>query len=308
MKFKERLEGVHNYHTINAISSDEDGFFIKTADPIYEFQSVIQQFIKRFKIGKMLSKRKWGNKRIDQIQKRLYDMVLGTTTTAKDKPKSTLAVMKDLQKKTSDKDDKFSKNDFERVARTEIASTRAGFMLMTAKDAGYSMVKHETMNDAKVSKICKQHANKSYKVNYLLQNEQHRIPLHVNCFINSCTKITTRTGYKNIKDIKVGDEVLTHKNRFKKVTEIISGETKEYHKFIMNNNLLEVTGKHPIRILDAWKNVEDIKVGDNVKSNDKIVSDKLLRTYNFSVEDDESYIANGIVVHNCRCRYRIVRK
>ena len=23
--------------------------------------------------------------------------------------------------------------------------------------------------------------------------------------------------------------------------------------------------------------------------------------YNLSVEDDESYIANGIVVHNCRC-------
>ena len=25
--------------------------------------------------------------------------------------------------------------------------------------------------------------------------------------------------------------------------------------------------------------------------------------YNFSVENDESYIANGIVVHNCRCRF-----
>ena len=24
--------------------------------------------------------------------------------------------------------------------------------------------------------------------------------------------------------------------------------------------------------------------------------------YNFSVEEDESYIANNVVVHNCRCR------
>lgn len=30
--------------------------------------------------------------------------------------------------------------------------------------------------------------------------------------------------------------------------------------------------------------------------------------YNLGVEDDESYIANGIVVHNCRCLFSVVTK
>ena len=30
--------------------------------------------------------------------------------------------------------------------------------------------------------------------------------------------------------------------------------------------------------------------------------------YNFAVEEDESYIADGVVVHNCRCDLRNVPK
>lgn len=39
------------------------------------------------------------------------------------------------------------------------------------------------------------------------------------CFI-AWTKVITSTWYKNIEDIRVWDEVLTHKNRFKKVLKI----------------------------------------------------------------------------------------
>ena len=39
------------------------------------------------------------------------------------------------------------------------------------------------------------------------------------------TLVYTDKGYKEIKDIVVGDKVLTHKNRFKKVTEIGNKES-----------------------------------------------------------------------------------
>lgn len=34
----------------------------------------------------------------------------------------------------------------------------------------------------------------------------------------------------------------------------------------------------------------------------KILNKKTTIVYNMSVEEDESYVANGIVCHNCRCR------
>ena len=45
-----------------------------------------------------------------------------------------------------------------------------------------------------------------------IQNKKNQTP----CFIAK-TKVLTMDGYKNIADIKVGEFVLTHKNRFQKV-------------------------------------------------------------------------------------------
>lgn len=36
--------------------------------------------------------------------------------------------------------------------------------------------------------------------------------------------------------------------------------------------------------------------------------DRTVKLYNFAVEEDESYVANGILVHNCRCDLRVKRK
>ena len=40
-----------------------------------------------------------------------------------------------------------------------------------------------------------------------------------------------------------------------------------------------------------------------VKEINKKKSKRNIKTYNLSVEDDESYCAKNIIVHNCRCRY-----
>ncbi|MFR3401276.1 MAG: Hint domain-containing protein [Blautia faecis] len=47
------------------------------------------------------------------------------------------------------------------------------------------------------------------------------------CFVAG-TKVITKEGYKNIENIKTGDMVLTHKNRFMPVLKTGSDTNKEY--------------------------------------------------------------------------------
>jgi len=77
-----------------------------------------------------------------------------------------------------------------------------------------------------------------------------RTPRHQlsSCFIKG-TKVRTIQGYKNIDKIDIGDMVLTHKNRFRKVYELF---VRDYSKNLISLNInglmsnLEATEEHPI--------------------------------------------------------------
>ena len=98
-------------------------------------------------------------------------------------------------------------------------------------------------------------------------------PTHPYCFTNRRTPIYTSKGYKYIKDIQVGDLVLTHKKRFRKVTELIFSErvvdytynivckTKEKGREIF---LRDITGEHPVMVNGNWVKVSNIKVGQKL--------------------------------------------
>lgn len=155
---------------------------------------------------------------------------------------------------------------------------------------------------------------------------------HPWCFVDSRVRIYTSRGWVSIKNIIVGDEVLTHKGRFRKVTSLIFREnTAEDVPGYYNLSVLfrekklvlrGMTKGHPLLINGRWVGIEDIKVGDRVSmmmelhSKDyraeeyevqqieyKLVGKerKTVRTYNISVEEDESYVVEGFVSHNCRC-------
>lgn len=253
-------------------------------------------------------------------------------------------------------------------------------------------------------------------------------PVHPYCFTNRKTPIYTSKGYKYIKDIKVGDLVLTHKKRFRRVTDLIFTErqvdyTLNIYCEIQHKNsirevcLKDITPEHPVFVNNNWVSASNIKVGqklsllhdnclyDNCKNNyplyykdsvdrqryffpdiyipelnivleadgenwhdtkkDKLrdleikescgadvfrftefdlrnnltkvfeeltrilknhkreyslhhikvtriekkeLSNSIRKLYNFSVEEDESYIVNGFVVHNCRCSLMELRR
>lgn len=93
---------------------------------------------------------------------------------------------------------------------------------------------------------------------------------HPNCFTNPRVKIFTLEGYRHIRDIKVGDLVLTHKGKFEKVTELIRSKKEKnipvYSISCKNGGRrIEITGSHPILTNKGWKTAEDIKIGDMIK-------------------------------------------
>ena len=132
-------------------------------------------------------------------------------------------------------------------------------------------------------------------------------PLHARCFTSPDIKIKTRKGEKRISEIKIGDEVLTHKKRYKKVMRILENEKYEGEVIVItieNGKRFEVTPEHPFLTQRGWVKAEDLTNTDFLSGlciKDISKKDFSGIVYNFAVEDDESYIADGIVSHNCRC-------
>ena len=174
-------------------------------------------------------------------------------------------------------------------------------------------------------------------------------------YIEGClvkgTKITTDHGKKNIEEIQIGDKVLTHTGKYRKVyhTQVrpYTGKLYTIKYFDAEDITIMATEEHPflaIRKKDStykgkmfkpeWIKTCDLREGDlltmvipnegtrETKSSgdqlqlltetlfseasayiklQKINIENVINipVYNFSVEEDESYMAEGIAVHNC---------
>ena len=162
------------------------------------------------------------------------------------------------------------------------------------------------------------------------------------CF-RAGTLISTKDGLKPIEDIKKGDEVLTHENRFRKVVmPMITHADSIYKLRAMNSVPTYVTEEHPFLVVERTKKWKDgkyiyeyseptwvktkdlvknkhfIKLGNSnnginnskdfveingelftpIRELEKETTDELV--YNFEVEEDNSYVANNLVAHNCQ--------
>ena len=143
------------------------------------------------------------------------------------------------------------------------------------------------------------------------------------CFVAG-TKVMTDNGYKNIEDIKIGDKVLTHKNRYMPVVNIGGELNKEIYYLEAQGSLkVECTDYHPFYIKKTKTSkpeklkLKDIKKGYYVGTfvNNKGVLENKIRwhsvtnilktnktenVYNIEVEEDHTYTANNIITFNCQ--------
>lgn len=141
--------------------------------------------------------------------------------------------------------------------------------------------------------------------------DAYRPPLHHHCLVAG-TKIVTSSGDKNIKDIKIGDKVLTHLGHYMPVTETMSRFPEKLIDLHTSSYHVRITPNHPILLWDMYNGVYKWVEAGNLNVDDMVCTVNgyefvLLvqecepeQVYNISVQEDESYIANGIVVHNCR--------
>jgi hypothetical protein len=124
--------------------------------------------------------------------------------------------------------------------------------------------------------------------------------------------IETKEGSKFIQDIKVADWVKTWNENtkqfeYKKVLRTFERINEQVlHIRLSNGKLVKVTLEHPFWSNNTWAAAKDLKVGSKLLgSNGKEVFvesvqliDKATKVYNFEVEDNHTYVAYGVVVHN----------
>jgi len=89
-----------------------------------------------------------------------------------------------------------------------------------------------------------------------------------NCFRKS-TKVVTSTGLKNIEDIQIGDEVLTHMGRYRPVMNVLKRDYvgEMYHIIPKYGNEIICTDEHPFLIKgDKWVKAKDLTLADKLLS------------------------------------------
>jgi len=128
------------------------------------------------------------------------------------------------------------------------------------------------------------------------------------------TLIRTIDGDVNVEDVREGDLVLTHKNRWQKVIRTFKNKNQARSLIRLcfraeKNRIHEIfcTPNHPFLIDGEWIAASDLQtgfVGTVLTSTATLVKKETVAyedefTYNLAVEGDNSYFANGIAVHNC---------
>ncbi len=132
------------------------------------------------------------------------------------------------------------------------------------------------------------------------------------CFLPG-TLVQSGTGAKKIEDIKVGDRVASFagdKVTESKVSQIFKRERDHYFVLTAGDYRVKATAEHPFYIGDGkFKEVSKLKAGDRVfvlekgrmveKTLTSIVRvDEKTAVYNMSVDNTETFFADGFAVHN----------
>lgn len=139
-------------------------------------------------------------------------------------------------------------------------------------------------------------------------------PFHFHCFDNA-VPVWTRRGLVPIADVAVGDEVLTHRLRWRRVLDVM---WRPYTKPLNEVDGVLSTPDHPYLILRGGVPIYGrVGDGDLVARTPRDMSGNRLaaaatvvpassptngEVWNLTVEDDETFVVGeaGMIVHNCR--------
>ncbi|MDA8114401.1 MAG: phage minor head protein [Acidithiobacillus sp.] len=108
---------------------------------------------------------------------------------------------------------------------------------------------------------------------FTLDEIEFEIPKHPNCFIDPQTPVYTSIGWKPIGKIEIGDLVLTHKNRFRKVYGLprMAKQTPDVVRFVIKGGKkVTMTANHRLLVTrEGWQRPR-WKMADQCTLEDKI--------------------------------------
>jgi uracil-DNA glycosylase family 4 len=100
----------------------------------------------------------------------------------------------------------------------------------------------------------------------------------VKCFLSPRVLVYTAEGYRPIKDLRIGDLVLTHRGHFRPVTYVRPHDTLAKGSDVVRLTVkgsedpkskpvhLTVTLEHPFLVENSWKRAGDIRPGDRIST------------------------------------------
>jgi hypothetical protein len=129
------------------------------------------------------------------------------------------------------------------------------------------------------------------------------------CFVEGTMVLMGDNSLKNIKDIKIGDQILTRSGEQdgQLAPAIVQGISEHWVKeYLIINDYLGVTPEHRLYVNGQWVYAGNIKVGDElINQRGEIVRDESDRekqefvpVYNIIVSKYHTYFANDLYVHN----------
>jgi len=157
------------------------------------------------------------------------------------------------------------------IARTEVAASSNFGAVEAYKQAGVEQHQWIVVNPE--DHDCIVNEGEVVKIGSPFNDGSTEAPVHPNCFLHHTIKIQTDNGIKTINKIKVGDNVLTHRGRYKKVTKVLEkterykgdavqitykGRSKKYR------NSFTVTPEHPFLTVKGWVMAKDLTTFDDL--------------------------------------------
>jgi len=157
------------------------------------------------------------------------------------------------------------------IARTEIIRAHHVATINTYREAGLEGVRVKAEWSTAGFGVCDLCLDMEAQGVYTLNEIEGLIPLHPNCLISGKVPIYTSKGWKSIKQIQIGDFVLTHKGRFRKVTNLHRTKRQSpdavriYIGSGYNASRLALTDNHPVLMDGKWIRADGIKAGMKIK-------------------------------------------
>ena len=127
------------------------------------------------------------------------------------------------------------------------------------------------------------------------------------CFAGDTEIMMADGSTKPIKDIRVGDKVLTQGDDQVLISgEVTSTSATSVSGYLLVNGNLRVTDNHLLFVNNKWLRADQMRIGDTLIGDDgkEVIVQTLeyrrkqIEVYNFTVKDTNTYFAGGVWVHN----------